>query len=123
MFQKNFGNIFGKSPEKVLEKVRKIFLERFWEKVLKCFGKEFGEAIFICSIWITTGILTDAVPGLPADGGGALDVGSGRRHVVVAAQLRQKVLDQVDEHQVPTGHHQVTQSHDGPLQQPITGGQ
>lgn len=52
---------------------------------------------------------------LSADGGRALDVGSGGRHVVVPSQLGQKMLDQIDEDQVPTGHNQVAQSHDGPL--------
>lgn len=61
--------------------------------------------------------LTDPVSGLPADGRRALDVGPGGRHVVVPAQLRQEVLDQIDEDQVPAGHHQVAQSHDGPLEQ------
>lgn len=56
------------------------------------------------------------MPRLPADGGRALDVRPGGRHVVVPAELRQKVLDEVDEDQVPTGHDQVAQSHDGPLE-------
>ena len=59
--------------------------------------------------------LTDPVSSLSADGGRALDVGSGRGHVVVPAQLGQQVLDQIDEDQIPTGHNQVAQSHDGPL--------
>lgn len=61
--------------------------------------------------------LTDPVSSLSADGGCALDVGSGGRHVVVPPQLGQKVLDEVDEDQIPTGHDQVAQSHDGPLKQ------
>ncbi len=59
--------------------------------------------------------LTDPVSRLSADGGRALDVGSGGRHVVVPPQLGQKVLDEIDEDQIPTGHDQVAQSHDGPL--------
>lgn len=59
--------------------------------------------------------LTDPVSSLSADGGRALDVGSGGRHVVVPPQLSQKVLDQIDEDKVPTGHNQMAQSHDGPL--------
>lgn len=62
-----------------------------------------------------SGRLTDPVSGLSADGGRALDVRPGGRHVVVPPQLRQKVLDQIDEDQVPTGHDEVAQSHDGPL--------
>lgn len=54
---------------------------------------------------------------LPADGCRALDVGPGGGHVVVPAQLRQQVLDEVDEDQVTAGHHQVAQSHDGPLKE------
>lgn len=60
--------------------------------------------------------LTDAVSRLPADGRRALDVGPRGGHVVVPAQLRQQMLDQVDEDQVPARHHQVAQSHDGPLE-------
>lgn len=55
---------------------------------------------------------------LSADGGRALDVRSGGGHVVVPPQLGQEVLDQVDEDEVPTGHDQMAQSHDGPLRQP-----
>lgn len=62
--------------------------------------------------------LTDSVARLPADGRRALDVRPGGGHVVVPAQLGQEVLDQVDEDQVPAGHDQVTQSHDGPLKEP-----
>lgn len=61
--------------------------------------------------------LTDPVSRLSADGGRALDVGSGGRHVVVPAQLGEEVLDQIDEDQVPAGHHEVAQGHDGPLKQ------
>lgn len=61
--------------------------------------------------------LTNPVSSLSADGGCALDVGSGGRHVVVPAQLSQKVFDQIDEDQISTGHHEVAQSHDGPLKE------
>lgn len=53
--------------------------------------------------------------GLSADGCRALNVGPGGGHVVVPAQLGQKVFDEVNEDQVSAGHDQVTQSHDGPL--------
>lgn len=59
--------------------------------------------------------LTDPVSGLSADGSRALDVGPGGRHVVIPPQLGQEVLDQINEDQIPAGHHQVAQSHDSPL--------
>lgn len=51
--------------------------------------------------------LTDAVASLPTDGRCALNVGPGGGHVVVPAKLRQQVLNEVDEDQVPAGHDQV----------------
>lgn len=52
---------------------------------------------------------------LSADGGRALDVRPGGGHVVVPPQLSQEVLDQIDEDEIPAGHDQVSESHDGPL--------
>ena len=60
-----------------------------------------------CRCVQTGGGCTYAVAGLPADGSSTLDVGPGGGHVVVPPQLRKQVFNQVDEHQVTTGHHQV----------------
>lgn len=59
--------------------------------------------------------LTNAMASLPADGCRALNVGPGGGHVVVPAKLREQVLNEVNEDQVPAGHDQVAKGHDRPL--------
>lgn len=53
--------------------------------------------------------------GLSADGSDALDVRASGGHGVVARELGQQVLDEVDKDEVPTAHDQMTQSYNGSL--------
>lgn len=59
--------------------------------------------------------LTNSVAGLSADGSDALDISASGGHGIVAWELRQQVLDEVYEDEVPTAHDQMTQSYNGPL--------